>query len=308
LVLQVLNVPRANQTTEEAAEVLAVAPTGVCTTSGIACAGDATCGAGGSCFVPPGGCIRSFGACQPGQPGTCAVGQFCGPTLGSPGQGTCQQVEGECRDQSDCSPGATCQIEGQDRHRLVDPLKSLADRASVFTSAGRCIEDRGTSCTACAPGEFCEDGSCHREQGTCRDESDCPTGSVCRQELLTATARDADGDEVLDPLDNCPSVGNVLQEDSDGDGAGDACDAQTCGNGLIEPGEACDGGSCCLPGCAPQSAGTPCSDANSCTIGDACDGSGSCAGTCNVGQQCGVICGAALTCQESAPGTCECAP
>jgi thrombospondin type 3 repeat protein len=36
---------------------------------------------------------------------------------------------------------------------------------------------------------------------------------------------DADGDGVLDDVDNCPGVANPDQQDADGDGAGDACDA-----------------------------------------------------------------------------------
>lgn len=35
---------------------------------------------------------------------------------------------------------------------------------------------------------------------------------------------DGDGDGVVDPLDNCPSVPNALQRDVDGDGLGDLCD------------------------------------------------------------------------------------
>ena len=41
----------------------------------------------------------------------------------------------------------------------------------------------------------------------------CPAGSP-----------DGDGDTLIDPLDNCPSVSNVTQTDVDGDGYGDACD------------------------------------------------------------------------------------
>jgi hypothetical protein len=36
---------------------------------------------------------------------------------------------------------------------------------------------------------------------------------------------DADSDGVLDDVDNCPSVANAEQQDRDGDGTGDACDA-----------------------------------------------------------------------------------
>ncbi len=36
---------------------------------------------------------------------------------------------------------------------------------------------------------------------------------------------DTDGDTVLDPVDNCPTVANTGQADSDGDGQGDACDS-----------------------------------------------------------------------------------
>ena len=39
--------------------------------------------------------------------------------------------------------------------------------------------------------------------------------------------RDSDGDGVADNADNCPTIANPGQEDTDGDGIGDACDTFT---------------------------------------------------------------------------------
>lgn len=61
---------------------------------------------------------------------------------------------------------------------------------------------------------------------------------------------DPDGDELADVEDNCPHTANVDQQDGDDDGVGDACE---CGNGIVDPGEACDDANAVpFDGCQPD--------------------------------------------------------
>jgi cysteine-rich repeat protein len=172
----------------------------------------------------------------------CAEGQFCAPRPGGGGARSCRVNRGPCASQADCTAPAVCTDAGADVQRLFAPIAAgeTGGSGELLFSSGRCVRECESD-AECGPEDGCDEEA-GRSGGACLTAGDCEEGFDCRDDLIVAAAADADGDDLADPFDNCPGVSNADQADLDGDGAGDACDRMSCGNGLRELSEGCDDG------------------------------------------------------------------
>lgn len=138
--------------------------------------------------------------------------------------------------------------------------------------------------------EGCQQGVANVDAGSgavCMLDAECPDGLVCEAgECRVPVGGDRDGDGVNDAVDNCPSVFNPNQSDSDNNGLGDACEEDGDRDGDGVP----NGVDNCPDGANPNQI-----DSDGDAIGDACDddadGDGvadradNCVGVSNPGQE-----------------------
>jgi Tol biopolymer transport system component len=151
-------------------------------------------------------------------------------------QGQCRLEVGACAEITDCpAPSAADATLDCVLPTNPAPRDPLASGTNIALSMGRCREAVGIACasdTDCAePGLHCREAACVREHGVCRQDDDCPPAANCSESertVLVSTSLDDDGDGHADERDNCPQEWNPRQEDTDGDGLGDACEPSVC--------------------------------------------------------------------------------
>jgi hypothetical protein len=171
--------------------------------------------------------------------------------------------DGGCDDGDACTRDDRCQAGVCSGTAVVCTASDPCHEAGVCDSAtGQCSNPEvpdGTACSdgdSCTQADACQAGSC---TGTLADADGDGTPD-CSDTCPQDPANDADQDGVCGDLDNCPTVANTDQVDTDHDRIGNACDGDDDNDGVP------DGSDNCLLIHNPDQR-----DTDEDGVGDACD-------------------------------------
>ncbi len=213
--------------------------------------------------------------------------------------GACTGKAKVCDDDNICTSDGCDSIKGC-VFSLVDGFQACDDD-NVCTEndacdAGFCV---GTKPVLCDDKNGCTDDYCDTESGCesvpnlkpCDDDNACTQNDTCASSLCVGQAKTCDdgdkcnGTETCDTATGCQAGSSLICDD------GQPCTSDSCsplaGCQFVPNDSACDDGVFCngletcelATGCQPNPLvnGTPCDDANKCTLNDSCQG-GACLG------------------------------
>jgi hypothetical protein len=129
-----------------------------------------------------------------------------------------------CSDALPCPDGTACQdvltADGGTSAQCVPPRTACENTNAFGTCAGvLSCQEGGPACVGPVPAME----ECNLVDDNCNGQTDEGFANTDGDALADCVDPDLDNDGILNPLDNCPLVYNPAQEDSDGDGVGDAC-------------------------------------------------------------------------------------